>query len=172
MMTGREGEGEGRGGGEYEGGCLFDDDRNEDEYDDENEYDDKEDGKGLGAVHGPSFGSVGRRMSIDGPHPAATVIDDKDFDNDCRHGGGASCPTPFGPSRPARRRSLLSMSPTAVNGGGTRAFGAWSYAGWRRKFRAVVLIRQVLIQPGVDDGGKRSGVTWVGLRGRKRQAGE
>jgi hypothetical protein len=36
----------------------------------------------------------------------------------------------------------------------------------------VVLICQVLTQPGVDDGGKRSGVTLVGLRGRQRQAGE
>jgi hypothetical protein len=38
--------------------------------------------------------------------------------------------------------------------------------------RAVVLIRQVLIQPGADNGRKRSGVTLVGLRGRHRQAGE
>jgi hypothetical protein len=63
------------------------------------------------------------------------------------------------------------MSPTAVDGGGTRAFGAWSYVGWRRKLRAVVLIGQVLIQPGVDDGGKRSGVTSVGLRGRNVRLG-
>ncbi len=185
MMTGREGEG--GGGGEYEGECLFDDDRDEDEYDDDNKYDDEEDGKGSrgGAddggesdydgrdvVRGPSFGSVGRRMSIDGPHAAATVIDDNNFDNDRRRGGGAPCPPPSGPPHPAGRRSSSSMSPIAVDGGGTRAFGAWSHAGWRRKFRAVVLIRQVLIQPGVDDGGKRSGVTSVGLRGRKHQAGE
>ncbi len=38
--------------------------------------------------------------------------------------------------------------------------------------RAVVLIRQVLIQLGVDDGGKRSSVILVGLRGRQCQAGE
>ncbi len=38
--------------------------------------------------------------------------------------------------------------------------------------RAVVLICQVRIQPGVDNGGKRSGVTSVGLRGRQCQAGE
>ena len=37
---------------------------------------------------------------------------------------------------------------------------------------AVVLICQVLIQLGVDDGGKRSSVKLVGLRGRQRQAGE
>ena len=74
-MTGREGE-EG-GGGEYEGECLFHDDRDDNECDDDNEYDDEEDGKGSrrGAddggesdydgrdvVRGPSFGSVGRRM--------------------------------------------------------------------------------------------------------------
>ncbi len=64
------------------------------------------------------------------------------------------------------------MSPTVVDGGSTRAFGVWSYAGWRRKFCAILLIHQVLIQPRVDDGGKRSSVMLVGLRGRKRQAGE
>ncbi len=127
---------------------------------------------GRDVVHGPSFGSVGRRMSINAPHATATVINDDDFDNNRRRGGGASCPPPSGPSRPARCRSSSSMSPTAVNGSGTRAFGVWSYMGWRRKFRAVVIICQVLIQSGVDDGGKRSGVTLVGLRGRKRQAGE
>ena len=37
---------------------------------------------------------------------------------------------------------------------------------------AVVLICQALIQLGVDDGGKRSSVTLVGLRGRKCQAGK
>jgi hypothetical protein len=74
-MTGWEGEW--GGGGEYEGECLFDDDRDKDEYNDDNEYNDKEDGKGLrrGAddggesdydgrdvVCGPSFANVGRRM--------------------------------------------------------------------------------------------------------------
>jgi hypothetical protein len=66
---------------------------------------------------------------------------------------------------------LVSMSPTAVDGSGMRAFGAWSYVGWRRKFRAIVLIRQVLIQPGVDDGGKRSSVPLVGLCGRNVRLG-
>ncbi len=37
---------------------------------------------------------------------------------------------------------------------------------------AAVIVRQVLIQPRVDDGGKRSGVTLVELRGSQRQAGE
>ncbi len=36
----------------------------------------------------------------------------------------------------------------------------------------VALICQILIQLGVDDGGKRSSVTLVGLRGRQCQAGE
>ncbi len=37
--------------------------------------------------------------------------------------------------------------------------------------RTVLLICQVLIQLGVGDGGKRSSVTLVGLRGRQCQAG-
>jgi hypothetical protein len=37
---------------------------------------------------------------------------------------------------------------------------------------SVVLICQVLIQLGVDNGGKRSSLMLVGLRGRQRQAGE
>ncbi len=40
------------------------------------------------------------------------------------------------------------------------------------KVRAVVLICQVLIQLRVDNGGKRSSMTLVRLRGRQRQAGE
>ena len=75
-------------------------------------------------------------MSIVGPHAAAAIIDDDDDDeNDRPRDGGASSSPPSGPSRPtgrrlllyrpAGRRSSLSMSPTAVDGGGTRAFGAW-----------------------------------------------
>jgi hypothetical protein len=185
-MTGQEGEG--GEGGEYKGECLFDEDRDKDKYDNnDNEYEDEEDGKGSrgGAnnggesnydccdiVRGPSFGSMGWRMLIEGPHAAATVIVDDNFNNNCRCGGGASFPPPSGPPCPDGHRLLLSMLPTTVDGGGTRAFGTWSYAGWRRKFHAVVLIHQVLIQPGVDNGGKRSSVMLVGLRGRKRQAGE
>jgi hypothetical protein len=37
---------------------------------------------------------------------------------------------------------------------------------------AVALVCQVPIHPGVDNGGKRSGVTLVGLRGSQRQAGK
>jgi hypothetical protein len=43
-MTGREGEG--GGGGKYEGECLFHDDRDDNDCDDDNKYYDKEDGKG------------------------------------------------------------------------------------------------------------------------------
>jgi hypothetical protein len=117
---------------------LFHDNR------DDNEYDNEEDGKGSRGgtddwgesdydcrdiVCGPSFGRVGQRMSIVGPHAAAAIIDDDEVDNDRCRGEGASCPPPSGPSRPARFRSSSSMSPTAVDGGNTRAFGAWSYAG-------------------------------------------
>jgi hypothetical protein len=38
--------------------------------------------------------------------------------------------------------------------------------------RTVVLMRQILIQLGVDDGWKRSSVAFVGLRNRQRQAEE
>ncbi len=37
---------------------------------------------------------------------------------------------------------------------------------------AIVLLCQVQIHSRVDNGGKRSGVTLVGLRGSQRQAGE
>jgi hypothetical protein len=40
------------------------------------------------------------------------------------------------------------------------------------EFGAVVLVGQVLSHPGVDDGGKRSGVTSVGLCGSQHQVGE
>ncbi len=131
--------GGGGGGGEYEGECVFHDDHDNDEYNDDNKYDEEEDGKGShgGAddggesdydgrdvICGPSFGSVGQRKSIVGPHAAAAVINDNK-DNDCRHSGGASYPPTSGSSRPARCRSSSLMSPTAVNGGGTRAFEAW-----------------------------------------------
>ncbi len=143
-MTGREGEG--GGGGKYDGECLFDDDPDNNEYDDNDKYDDAEDGKGScrgvdnggesdydghDVVCGPSIGGVGRRTLIVGPH--AAIVDDNNDDN-CRHGGGALCPPPSGPSRPAGCLSLLLMSPTTVNGGSTRAFGAWSYVWcWRRR---------------------------------------
>ncbi len=87
----------------WNGECLFEDDR---KY---NKYDNVEDGKGSrgGAddggesdndgrdvVRGPSFGGVGHRTSIVGPHAAAAIIEDN-YDNDCHHGGGASCPPPL-----------------------------------------------------------------------------
>jgi hypothetical protein len=37
---------------------------------------------------------------------------------------------------------------------------------------AIILVCQVPIHPGVDDGGKRSSMTPVGLRGSQHQAGE
>ncbi len=88
-MTGREVEW--GVGGEYNRECLFDDDGDDDEYDDDNEYDNTEDGKGArgGAdeggesdydcrdvIRGPSFGGMGHRTSIVGPHASAPVIDD------------------------------------------------------------------------------------------------
>jgi hypothetical protein len=97
-----------RGGGEYNGECLFDDDHGDKKYDNDDKYDSGEDGKGLcgGAdnggesdydgrdvIRGPSFGSAGHRTSIIGPHAAAAVIND-DNDNNPHRGGGALCPLP------------------------------------------------------------------------------
>jgi hypothetical protein len=69
--------------------------------------------------------------------PHAAVVDNDD-DDDRRRGGGALCPPLFGPSRPAGRLSLSSMSLTAVDGGGTREFGAWAYVWWRRMRSALL----------------------------------
>jgi hypothetical protein len=109
--------GEERGeGGEYDGECLYHNNRNDKKYNDDNKYNDKEDGKGLrrGAdkggesnfaghdiVHRQSFSGVGWGMLIFGLHAAAAVINDKDVDNNCRSGGGVSCPPPLvGPVPP------------------------------------------------------------------------
>jgi hypothetical protein len=78
---------------------------------------------GRNIVRGPSFGGMGHRTLIVAPHTAATIINDDDNNNNCHHGGGPRAPS--GLSRPAGRRSLLSMSPTAVDGGSTRALGEW-----------------------------------------------
>jgi hypothetical protein len=58
MTMGWEGE---RGGGEYDGECLFEDDCEDDEYDNNDEYDGTEDGKGH----------AGERMM--GENPTMTV---------------------------------------------------------------------------------------------------
>ena len=198
-MTGREGWG---GDGEYDGECLFDDDSYDDEYEDDDKYgdddvyDDAEDGKGLrgkaddggnptttvktSSAGRPSVAwGIGCQSSAPTPPPPSLTTTTTTTITAAV--GGCRAPPHSGPSRPAGRRSSLYrpagrrsslwMSPTAADGGGTRAFEAWSYAWWKRKVRAVVLIH-VLIQPEVDDGGKRSGVMSAGLRGRHRQAGE
>ncbi len=76
--------GVGGGGGKYKGECLFHDNRDNVKYDNDNEYNEEEDGKRLrrGAddrgesnynscdvVCRPSFGGMGRRMSIVSPMP-------------------------------------------------------------------------------------------------------
>ncbi len=76
---------------------------------------------GRDVISGLSVGGMGWRTLIVGPH-AAAIIDDED---DCHHGGGALCPPLSGLSCPAEYPlSTLLMSPTLVDGGGTRAFGA------------------------------------------------
>jgi hypothetical protein len=186
MTTGWDERVRGGGGREYNGECLLDDDRDDDKYDNNNKMmmqrmgrdrtgewtTGESDYDGHDVVSGPSIGGVGQRTLIVGPHAAAAVDDD---DDRC-HGRGASRPPLSGPSRPSGfPTSMLLMSPTAVDNGGTRVFGALLYA-WcmeeEEEVCAVVLIPQVLIQPGVDDGGKRSSVTLVGLRGRQCKAGE
>jgi hypothetical protein len=142
-------EGEGGGGGEYEGECLFDDNRDEDEYDNNKEYHKEEDGKGSkgGAddggepnydgrdiVCGPSFGSVGQRMLINGPHAAAIVINNNNFNNNHRHGGGRHAPPP--PVRPVppdaacrrqcRRPWSMAATQGRLEGGRTRDGGGSS----------------------------------------------
>jgi hypothetical protein len=114
-------------------------------------------------------------MLIISPHATAVVNNDND-DNDCRHGRGVGCHAlpPSGPSRPAGCPSFtLSMLPTAVDGGGKE--GVWGVVlpvVEEDEVRTIVFDCQVTIQPGVDDGGKRSSVTSVRLRGRQRQAGD
>jgi hypothetical protein len=153
----------------WNGECLFDNNRNN------NEYNNVEDGNGLrrGAekkgesdydsrdvIRGPFFGGVGHRTSIVGPHATATVIDNNNsafikdnVDNNCRSGGGASCPPPLR-SIPSRRMLFVIVN---VTNRGQR----WWHGGIRgvvihkveeEEVSAVVLVCQVPIQPGVDNG--------------------
>ncbi len=53
---------------------------------------------GSNIVRGPSFGGVGHRMLIVGPHAAAAIIDnndDNDDDDNPHRGGGVSCFPPL-----------------------------------------------------------------------------
>jgi hypothetical protein len=107
MMTGWEGEG--GGGEEYNGECLFGNDQDGNKYDNNDEYNGAEDGKGLrrgvddggesdydgrDVIRGPSIGGLGHRTLIIGPKAAAAVINYND-DINRRCGGGASCPPPL-----------------------------------------------------------------------------
>ncbi len=129
---------------DYDGECLFNDNHGNKEYNNNNKYDDTEDGKGLhgGADDGgesnyngcdfvcePAVGDVEWRASIVGPHAAIINNDDKE---DCRHA------PPSGTSRPTGCLSSSLMSPTTVNGGGTRAFGAWLYVWWKKRRLALL----------------------------------
>jgi hypothetical protein len=129
-------EGEGGRCGEYDGECLFDDDRDEDEYEEDKKNVDVEDGMGCtgertsggnpiqccNVVHGLSFGGVGQKMLIVVPQAAAAIINNED---DCHCRGGHRASPLSGPSRPAGRCLLLLMLLTTVSGDGTRTFGAW-----------------------------------------------
>jgi hypothetical protein len=101
------------------GECLFGDDRDDDEHNDDNKTTMRRMGRGC----------MGEWTM--GGNPTTTVaVVNKD---NCRHGGGASFPPLSGPSHPAGCRLLSLMSPITVDGGSTRAFGAWPYAWWRRR---------------------------------------
>jgi hypothetical protein len=147
----------------WNGEYLFKNVRND------NKYKDMEDGKGShgggdnggesdndshNVIHRPSFGGMGHRTLIVGPYAAAAVINDND-NNNRRRSGGALCPPPSNPSRPAGCRLLLSMSPTAVDGGGMGVFGVCSYVWWRRR-RSAPLYLFVRFQstPGWTMGGR------------------
>ncbi len=147
----------------WNGECLFNNDR------DDRKYDNAEDGKGScggaddggesnndgrNVVRGPSSGGMGHRTSIVGPHATAAIIDNND-DNDRRRGGGASCPPPLW-SIPSRRTPLVVVDVTDRSRwqqhGGVR--GVVIRVVEEKEVSAVVLVCQVPIHPGVEDGGR------------------
>jgi hypothetical protein len=112
------------------------------------------------------------RTLIVGPHAAAAVIHDDDLNSDCRPGGGASCPPPSGLSRSPNATRLCGCRQPRLMAVARGCLGRGRMRGGRGRSTPVVFICQVLIQSGVDNWGKRSGVTLVGLGGRQCQAGE
>ncbi len=156
--TGWEGEG-GGGGGEYNGECLLDKDRNDDKYD----YNDNSMMQRMGRGHAKEWTMGGIQLQQLQCCQRAIRWGRGVEDVDCQPphhclGGGASCPPLSSPSHPFGCPLLtLLMSPTLVDSGGMRAFGAWLYTWWKRRRSAllsVVLICQALIQPGVNDGAR------------------
>ncbi len=105
--------------------------------------------------------------------PHATVVDEDD-DHNCCQGGGALCPPLSGPSRPAGRLSLSSMSLTVVHGGGKRDFGAWAYMWWRR-MRSAPLHSFVRFRSsqgwtmGEEEQSDVGGITWLSTSGWGRR---
>ncbi len=152
-----------------------------------NKYNNAEDGKGLrgeaddggesyydgcDVVHVPSIRGVGWRMSTIGPHATALVNNDND-NNDRRCSGGHHAPPLW--SAPTPQMLLVNVVNIVDRGQwrwheGTR--GVVVRAMEEEEVCTVVLSHQVPIQPGVDDGGRRSGATLVGLHSRQHQAGE
>ncbi len=110
---------------------------------------------------------MGHRTSIVGPYAAAAVIKDSN-NNYRRHGGGRRAPPPpvcpIPPDAARRCRCRRPRSTVAAQG----RSGVFIRMVEEEEVSAVVLVRQVPIHPQVDDGGKRSGVTSVGLRVLKR----
>ncbi len=107
------------------------------------------------------------------PHAAIVVDDDDEDDNDCRRGGGALCPPPL--RSILSRRMPLVVGDVSDRGRRQRHKGIWGVGILvveEDKVGAIALICQVPIHPGVNDGGKRSGLTLVKLRGSRCQAGE
>jgi hypothetical protein len=123
---------------------------------------------GCNVVRGPSIGGVGWRTFV-GPHAIAAIIDD----DDRRHGRWGIVPPPvrFVPSR----RTPLVIVDVTNHGQRRRHQGIQGIVICmveEEEVCAIVLICQVLIQPGVDDGGKRSGVMLVGYVADNIRLGE
>ncbi len=101
-------------------------------------------------IRGPSFGGVGWRTLIVGPH--TTVVDDDDDGN--HHHGRKALVHPV--LLDAARHCQCCQPQSTAEARGHSGRGVHLVV--EEEVRAVALILQVLIQPGVDDGGKERGV--------------
>jgi hypothetical protein len=175
--------GGGGGGGEYNGECLFDNDWTM---------------TNKTTMMNTTTWRMGRGRAGEqtmGGNPTTMVTTSSVGCLSGAWGGGhqSSAPTPPSSTATTRRiaaaavgrhapplRSVLSrrmplvVVDVADHGQRRRHEGVWGVVVRvveEEEVGAIVLVRQVPIHPGVDDGGKRRGVTLVGLCGSQRQAG-